>query len=109
MGLKKVLWAPQIKLIFLTSVILPNIEGGYQNGPGHLDTIRPQYAIQKVSTLVWPSVYCKKITYKVSKSIIKIKFIDEHALFISSGMFLSRHRIEINMSAFLLQNTKLKI
>ena len=45
-----------------TSVIWPNIEGGSHNSPGHLGTIRPQYSIQKESTLLWPSVcgmgYC---------------------------------------------------
>ena len=61
MGLQKKFCAPlkHKKLIFsknLTSVIWPNIEGGSHIGPGHLGTIRPQYIIQKVSTLLWPSV-----------------------------------------------------
>ena len=37
---------PELWLIWL------NIGGGSHNGPGHLGTLRPQYLIQKVATLL---------------------------------------------------------
>ena len=41
-----------------------NIGGGSPNGPGHPGTIRPQYLIQKLATLLWPSVLQKcKLTF----------------------------------------------
>ena len=45
------------------------------NGPGHPGTIRPQYTIQKVSTLLWPSVLC--IVYG---SLTKCTFINLMAM-----------------------------
>ena len=39
-------------------VIWLNIGDGSHHGPGpgHMGTIRPQYSIQKVATLLWPRV-----------------------------------------------------
>ena len=37
-------------------MIWPNIEGGSHNGPGHPGSIRPLDTIQKVATLLLPSV-----------------------------------------------------
>ena len=60
-GAQKVFWGPKKdkKWIFsknLTSVICLNIKGCSHNGPGHPGTIRTQLSIQKVLTLLWPSV-----------------------------------------------------
>ena len=85
----KVFGAPQNreKLIFSknpTSVI----GGGSHNGPGHLGTIRPQYTIQKLTILLWPSV---GMTYFCDSSIFGFisnyfdTFIFEHSVLISIG------------------------
>ena len=79
------------KMIFsknLNSVISPNIGGGSHNGPGHLGTIRPQYTIQKLTILLWPSV---GMTYFCDSSIFGFisnyfdTFIFEHTVLISIG------------------------
>ena len=60
-GPQKTFFGPQITQK-IDSLKKPNFHeltehlGGSHNGPGHLGTIRPHGTIQKVSTLLWPSV-----------------------------------------------------